>query len=294
MKRLIVNADDFGLTRGVNAGVILAHLRGILTSTTLMANGEAFEDAVHQAHENPGLGVGCHLVLVGGPAIARREEIGRLAGPDGDLPETVGRLVKKLALGRVKQEELEAELRAQIRKIRAAGVQPTHVDTHKHTHLYPMVMKALVRVTSEFGIRAVRKPYEDLRTLLGRERGGRRSGGEWGRSMAAAAARIGRGRFQRLAQANGLGTADYFFGLRWTGRLEVQQVLQLLERLPEGTTELMCHPGLIDGDLQNAWTRLKQERECELKALTAPEVEQAVRERGIELISYRELTQADA
>ncbi|HEV2387450.1 MAG TPA: hopanoid biosynthesis-associated protein HpnK [Candidatus Acidoferrales bacterium] len=290
MRRLIVNGDDFGYTRGVNAGIVRAYRHGILTSTTLMATGEAFEDAVRLALENPGMGVGAHLVLVGGKAVTPPEKIPSLADPTGRLPGTPAALVARLALGRMKQADLEAEIAAQIGRIRAAGIRPTHVDTHKHTHFYPGVMKAVARMASEFGIDAVRKPYENLRTLLGR--GGAKSGrarGQFPRSLAAATAGIGHGRFRRLAAARGLRTPDYFCGIRWTGSLSPAALLRILERLPEGTTEMMCHPGLHDDDLERARTRLKRERQQELEALTAPEVVRAASERGILLISYREL-----
>lgn len=293
MRRLIVNGDDFGYTRGVNAGIVRAHRQGILTSTTLMANGEAFEDAVRLARECPSLGIGCHLVLVGGQAMAPVREIQSLAGPDGELPDTLGSLVKRLTLGRVKQEELETELRAQIQRIRMAGVQPTHVDTHKHTHLHPKVMRAVAQVAREFGIQAVRKPYENFRTLFGGSPG-RRGEGQLGRSMTVAAARIGQARFKKLTGMRGLRTTDHFCGIRWTGTLAASHLLKLLTQLPEGTTELMCHPGMLDSELEKAGTRLKRERERELEALTDAEVLRAVRENGIQLISYRELGNCDA
>ena len=293
MRRLIVNGDDFGYTRGVNAGILEAFRGGILTSTTLMAIGDAFEDAVRLARETPGLGVGCHLVLVGERAVAPAETIPTLAGPDGRLPGSLGELVGRLALGRVRQADIETELRAQIGRITKAGIRPTHVDTHKHTHLYPRVMAAVARVASEFGIGAVRKPYESLRTLFGGGRGNGSDRGEMGRSITAAAAGAGRGRFRRLTRADGMRTPDHFCGIRWTGSLSAEDVLRLLERLPEGTTELMCHPGYRDAELDGKATRLKGERQRELEALTAPEVKTAVRECGIRLISYRELAESD-
>jgi predicted glycoside hydrolase/deacetylase ChbG (UPF0249 family) len=148
MRRLIVNGDDFGYTLGVNAGIFRAYCDGILTSTTLMANGDAFDDAVRIARQNPRLGVGCHLVLVGENPVAAAAKIPTLADRDGRLPASLGELVKDLSLGRVRQEDLETELRAQVQKIREAGIQPTHVDTHKHTHLHPRVMRAVVKIAS--------------------------------------------------------------------------------------------------------------------------------------------------
>ncbi len=292
MRRLIVNGDDFGYTQGVNAGILRAFREGILTSTTLMAEGEAFEDAVRLARENPGLGVGCHLVLVDGRAVAPREAVLTLTDRDGRLPRTLGDLVSRLMIGRLSQAEIESELRAQIGRICAAGIRPTHVDTHKHTHLHPRVMRAVVRVASEFGIAAVRKPYENLRTLFGR--GEVRKCGQLGRSLTAAAAGLGQRRFLRLIRDGGLRYPDHFCGIGWTGTLTAAQLVKAIDRLPEGITELMCHPGLHDEELEHRATRLKGERQRELEALTAPEVLQAVKRQGIELVSFRGLAEAHA
>lgn len=293
MRRLIVNGDDFGYTVGVNAGIVRAYRDGILTSTTLMATGEAFDDAVRVALENPGLGVGCHLVLVGEKAVAATAEIPTLAGRDGRLPGSLRELVTGLSFGRVRQKDLETELRAQVKRIREAGIVPTHVDTHKHTHLHPRVMRAVVQVASEFSIDAIRKPYENLRTLFGR--GPAREGcGAMGRSLTAAAANFGRRQFAGLVESAGLRSPDHFCGIGWTGTIEIGRLLRMLDHLPDGTTELMCHPGLHDEALDLKPTRLKRQRQAELDALIAPEALREVRRHGIQLISFRELANSHA
>src|SRR5271167_1918414 len=162
MKELILNADDFGMTRGVNEGIIRAHREGVLTSTTLMACGAAFDDAVERAKATPGLAVGCHLVLVGGYAISPGKEIRSLVDEEGRLPEALSAFVARVSTGRVQMEEIGREMRAQIEKIRAAGIEPTHLDTHKHTHAHPIVMEALGRAAQATGITRVRKPIENL------------------------------------------------------------------------------------------------------------------------------------
>ncbi|HVB98661.1 MAG TPA: hopanoid biosynthesis-associated protein HpnK [Candidatus Dormibacteraeota bacterium] len=293
MRRLIVNGDDFGYTPGVNAGIVRAYRDGILTSTTLMAGGEAFDDAVRVAGENPGLSVGCHLVLVGGQAVAPAGKIPTLADPQGRLPATLGKLVAALSLGRVRQEDLETELRAQVQRICEAGIRPTHVDTHKHTHLHPRVMQAVASVTQEFGIGAVRNPYEDMRTLFsGPSDQGKDA--PISRSLTAAAANLGRRRFGALAKKAGLRSPDHFCGIGWTGSLEGERLLRMIDGLAEGTTELMCHPGVHDEILDQKQTRLKAERQVELEALTTPEVRRAIRDRNVRLISFRELGESDA
>jgi len=289
MKRLIVNADDFGLTRGVNEGIARAFREGILTSTTLMANGPAFADAVEQARANPGLGVGCHLVLVGGRSVAAPKQAGSLADRNGMLPRSLLALVTQLTCGRVQPKDIESEFRAQIERVRSAGIKPTHLDTHKHTHSHPKVMEALARVAKEFGITRVRKPFESLRNVLGLPRSGGNGRGSAKQRATEAVARTGAPRFRRIIARYGLRTPDYFFGLGLTGRLAGSAVLRVLNALPEGTSELMCHPGLCDDELEHTETRLKHQREIELAGLLDPAVCNAARGQGIELVSYNAL-----
>jgi hopanoid biosynthesis associated protein HpnK len=287
MKQLIVNADDFGLTAGVNAGIVRAFREGILTSTTLMANGAAFSDAVEQAKSNPELGVGCHLVLVSDRAIAPREEVASLVDRNGRLPASLFSLVAKLASGRVRVREIENEFRAQIVRVRSAGIEPTHLDTHKHTHSIPQVMDAMMRVAQESGISRVRKPYEDAQHGAAATK---RNGNSKLRQRAlAAAARSTAPRFGRLVRQTGVRTPDYFYGIHLTGSLRNEALLEILETLPDGTSELMSHPGLCDAALQQMPTRLKHQREQELAALIDPAVRRVVERQGIHLISYREL-----
>jgi predicted glycoside hydrolase/deacetylase ChbG (UPF0249 family) len=153
-------------------------------------------------------------------------------------------------------------------------------------------MAAVARVAAEFGIHAARKPYEDLRTLLGKngDNSGKRS--DRGRSLTALAAGMGRAGFLRRARASGLRTPDHFCGFAWTGDLTAERLVRWLDRLPDGTTELMCHPGHNDEELAGKATRLKRERELELEALTAPEVRQAVERRGIRLAHFGDMAEA--
>ncbi len=141
MKYLIPNADDFGYTRDVNDGIVHAHRQGILKATTLMATGAAFDHAVALALQNPTLDVGVHLVLVGSEG----------------FPPTVARLIGEIARGRIRVYE---QLFAQVRKVLDAGIRPSHLDTHKHTHLLPPVLDAVARISSEFQIPWVRRPFD--------------------------------------------------------------------------------------------------------------------------------------
>jgi len=259
LKSLIVNADDFGFTRDVNQGIVDAHRNGILTATTLMASGAAFDDAVRLARENPSLDVGCHLVLVGSPG----------------FPDTVPHLV--LAIRKMPVYEL---LAAQVRKIVDAGVVPTHLDTHKHTHLLPPVLDAVARISQEFKIPWVRRPFD-----FPMEAGGI----GWSKRTVSSAMGAMRGRFQRILSSRGCRFTDHFAGFRMTGAYDAAYLEKLIRELPDGSTEFMCHPGRCTEELRGQRTRLKESREAELRALTAPEVRRALQESGVRLASYRDL-----
>ena len=269
-KQLVVNADDFGFTRDVNQGIIEAHQQGILTATTLMATGDAFDDAVRLAHENPRLDVGAHLVLVGGRPLA--------AAPDA-WPSSIPQLLAAIAARRIR---IYDELVAQVRRILDAGIRLTHLDTHKHTHLAPPVLDAVARIGEEFGIPWVRRPFDLPITAA-------RGGAPWARRASSLGLGFVRGRFERVLARRHCRTTDHFAGFQITGRFRTRELVALLQALPEGTTELMCHPGRFTGELRAARTRLKESREEELAALIAPETRRAVEQNAIELVNYRAL-----
>lgn len=267
MRRLIVNADDFGFTRDVNRGIVEAHTRGILTATTLMANGAAFDDAVALAREHPSLDVGCHLVLIQGPSLARRSR---------PLPSTLPELLRALIDGSLQPYE---ELKPQVERILDAGIRPLHLDTHKHTHLWPPVLDAVARLSEEFRIPWVRRPF-DL-PLEPR-------GVPWTKRLISRGAGALRAQFHRKLSARGCRTTDHFAGFQITGRYRTAELVALLGQLPEGLTELMTHPGRCTAELRAASTRLKESREHELEALTAPETHAAIGQCGIGLTRYRD------
>ena len=281
-KQLILNADDFGLTKGVNDGIVRAHREGILTSATLMANGPAFDDAVAHALANPSLGVGCHLVLVGGECVAPPHGIPSLADSHGWLPASLGTFVARVSAGAIRRADIERELSAQIEKIRRAGISPTHLDTHKHTHAHPRVLEALGRVAQVTGITRIRKPIERLRDSWA-------GGAPVKQLVAASAARTISLRFRALSRKYGLSSPQNFLGLASTGGLSPAALRRLIDTLPDGQTEIMLHPGICDADLAETGSRLQRERELEMNALLDPEVKRCVTEQGIELITYRQL-----
>jgi chitin disaccharide deacetylase len=281
-KQLILNADDFGLTRGVNEGILRSHREGILTSGTLMANAAAFDHAVELALATPSLGVGCHLVLVGGRPVALPKQIPSLVDAQGRLPSSLAVFFARVSTGKIRRADIERELRAQIEKIRAAGIVPTHLDTHKHTHAHPRVLDALGRVAQEFGIHRIRKPIERLRHSWS----GRAPAAQ---VVAASAARTVTLKFRALARKYGLQSPQNFLGLASTGGLGPAALRRLIESLPEGQTEIMLHPGICDADLAATGSRLQQQRELEMNALLDPQVRRSVETNGVQLITFSSL-----
>jgi len=266
----VVNADDFGFTADVNLGIVEAHRRGILTATTLMANGAAFDDALRLARETPTLDIGAHLVLIGGASLVSGRE----------YPRTVPQLVAALARRELRPYE---ELRAQVRRLLDAGIRPTHLDTHKHTHLAPPVLDAVARLAEEYGIRWVRRPFDFPLNAL-------RGGVPRLKRLTSGALGLLRRRFHRVLARHGCRTTDHFAGFQITGRFRTAELVELMAAIPEGSTELMCHPGRCGEALRAARTRLKESREHELEALVAPEVRAALTRHQIELVNYPGLT----
>lgn len=265
MRKLVVNADDFGFTRDVNRGIVEAHRKGILTAATIMSGGAAFDDAVRLARENPTLDIGVHLVLVGQPP----------------YPMTVAQLTRAVMLRQIRIYE---ELSAQVRKVLDAGLTPSHLDTHKHTHLLPPVLEAVAKISEEFKIPWVRRPFDfPLQSPL------QPGAVSWKKRVVSRAFGVVRGRFERVLTRHGCRSTDHFAGFQITGKFDASDVAELIQSLPEGSTEFMCHPGICTAELRAARTRLKESREEELRALTAPEARDALRESGVELVRYSQI-----
>ena len=267
-RRLVVNADDFGFTEDVNRGIIEAHVNGILTATTLMANGRAFTHAVQLAREIPTLDVGCHLVLVQGESLARKGKA---------LPSTVGGMVKAVLLGQLNPYR---ELKPQVQRILDMGIRPLHLDTHKHTHLLPPVLDAVARLSEEFSIPWVRRPFDFPLEAGAVPRS---------KQLLSRSLQVVRSQFHRKLSEHGCKTTDYFAGFQLTGRYGADELVRLFKHLPEGCTEFMTHPGFCTSELMSSTTRLKASREKELRALLDPEVRLALEEGQVELVGYRHL-----
>jgi chitin disaccharide deacetylase len=283
-KRLIVNADDFGLTSGVNRAIIEGHTRGAITSATLMANMPAFDAAVRLANDNPSLGVGLHINITQGRPVAEASRVGSLINDRGEFWGTSGAILKRMLAGKLKIEEVVVELRAQIEKALKAGLRLTHVDSHKHTHALPQICEAIISTIKEYGINAVRAPRERWRFDRGAESFEviKQSAGAFGISQ------LCRVSDARLKKSN-VRTPDFFFGVARTGFWTKSWLIDLIERLPAGASELMCHPGYEDAELDGVKTRLRASRTNELQLLTDPDVVAKLKENDVELINFSSL-----
>jgi chitin disaccharide deacetylase len=293
VRRLIVNADDFGFTAGINRAIVEAHTRGIVTSSTLMATGRAFEDAARLAAATPTLSVGCHVVLIDGEPVLDAGQLPSLTEAHSSRPrfrDGIKSFAARALAGRLNPVEIEAEASAQIRKLQSAGVSVSHVDTHKHTHLFPAVLRPLLRAARACGVNAIRNPFGPRRplkssTLLTRP-------GLWARYAEVRILRTLATRFREAAKREGLVSPDGTLGIVVTGALDEKLFRGIAAIIPEGTWEFVCHPGYNDDDLKTAKTRLRQSRETELRVLTMPEARELLSNQGIALISYRDLTPA--
>lgn len=266
MTRLIINADDFGLTPGINQSVLELNRHGALSSATLMATAAHMTAAAAGASAQPTLGVGCHVVLVDGTPALPPRSIPGLALRSGEFRPSLAGFLRDLARGGIPESEIEIEAIAQIRTLQAAGVRVTHLDTHKHTHMFPRVLRPLLRAARVCGIGAVRNPFEP----------------HWAtratphtplvRKIEVRLLAMLRQRFMALVRQSGLVTTDGALGVLATGTLNEEAAVLLLAAIPqgsEGTWELVSHPGYYDEELDRARTRLRESRAVEHAALLA-------------------------
>ncbi len=264
-RSLVTNADDLGLTVGVNDGIFDAHDRGILTSASLMASASATADAIRRLRARPTLGIGVHLMLVDGRPTLPPDRVPTLVQDDGRLYPSWKPFIVACLRGRVKLSEVEQELTAQIERIRSDGIRLTHLDAHKHVHAYPPVFRIVARLAERFRVPVVRVPYErslnDLPLFL------------WAR------------RDYRIAAAHRVRTPQ-FVGRALTGRLDADSLAQSMRQLRPGVTELMVHPGYVDDALRRMATRLLASRAKEVELLTSTDVIHALLEEHIQLVRH--------
>lgn len=286
MRRLIVNADDFGFTSGVNRAIVQAHTNGIVTSATLMANGSAFDEAQQVAKSLPELSVGCHVVLIDGEPIQPPERVPSLT-QSNRFCDSLKAFAVRAVSGGLNACEISAEATAQIRKLQAVGMTVSHFDTHKHTHLFPRVLRPLLKAAAECDVRAVRNPFGPRFPLRSTQLLARPN--LWTRFAEVKILRTFAGKFCEAVRQEGFVTTDGTLGIEVTGTLDETLFTAIATSIPEGTWEFVCHPGYNDPDLQKANTRLRESREIELRVLTLPTASAILAQQDIELISYRDL-----
>lgn len=275
--KVIVHADDFGLTEKINEGILRAHIDGILTSTSIMANGQAFEHAINIARSTPTLDMGIHLTLIEERPLLNSEEIPTLVAPNGQFHPHALQFIKKYLLGRISLKEAREELESQVKRVIKAGISPSHLDSHQHIHILPGILNIVVELSQKYGIPAIRFPQE-IEVFR----------------------KIWKVPFTRLAQALILNLfcqmvkdrirrrTDFFAGFLLGGNLNKENLLQIFEDLHHGGTyEIMCHPGLDDPDTH--YKHWRYHWLDELNALLDKGILDFLQYNGIHLISYRQL-----
>lgn len=273
---LIVNADDFGLSPGVNAGILEAFRAGVVRGASLMVNTPFAEAAARQAAQ-AGLELGVHLNLTTGRPVSPPERVRSLVGADGRF-HVLGGLLLRLSAGRVGPDHLQRELEAQVERARALGVRPSHLDGHHHIQVHPAVGRVVLRlaVDNRLGLRC---PVEPPRHGNVRDR-------------IRALLLLGPAAWLRgAARAGGVPTTHHFRGISLGYGFDASALVDTIRRLPGGLTELMCHPGYPDPELAAA-TRYTVGRERELTALADDQVLGLLRERGIALVRWSEACEA--
>lgn len=274
MKQLIVNADDFGLTEGVNNGIIKTFREGIVTSTSIMANGESFDHAVLLSKQYPLLSIGIHLVLVEEKPVLPPDEIPSLICEKDKFHKNYKTFLFRFLSGRIKRIDVEKELRAQIKKALKAGIQIAHLDSHQHLHIFPAILDIVLRLAQEYGMKWMRNSCDHHAPAHISQRG------------LAILAKKGK---KKMLQKS-IRTSDHFLGAGFSGRLTVQKLIRILAKLPDGTSELMCHPGDGDGESTTKYGHWGFNWRGEQEALLAETVKQSIEEKGIGLTSYAELS----
>ena len=279
MSRLIVNADDFGLTSGVNRAIAELHAAGAVTSATLMARASAASEAIEIARSTPTLGVGCHIVLVDGTPVLPPDRIASLIDArSGHFHSTLSAFLPRLLTGRIDSSEIEAEATAQIALLQNRGLDLTHIDTHKHTHMFPAVLSAVRRAARAAGINRVRNPFEPAWASRATARASLM------RVAEIAVLRRLRPVCLRIVADAGFATTDGTVAMAATGVLDAATLASLIGRLAPGTWELVTHPGYNDADLDRVRTRLRASRDQERQALATLHQFPSV-----ELLSFRDL-----
>jgi len=281
MKRIIINADDFGWSSEVNRGVLECHLDGILTSTTLLMNGPALDNAVEIAKANPTLGVGVHMNIVRGKPLSDPAKIPTLINRNGNFPGSAELVLLRMMLGRIAELEIKVELEAQLSRFRQCLGAPTHVDSEKHMHAFAPFSLAAVSIAQTEGIAAMRCPME-------REFGANPATMQRFKSwlLLRSAAQLG-----ALCRQAGIKISDSFVGIADTGRMTAARYRDIFDLAQDGLTEVMTHPGYFSETEHKDFPSgfIKDTREIEMKGLQEDGLKEYAEAREIKLIHFGQL-----
>lgn len=281
MKKLIINADDFGLHTAVNQAIVQGHRQGCISSTSLMASGKAVEDAAALAEKIPALGIGVHLTLVAEKPVLSPDKIPTLVDENGYFFANHMVFIKKYLAGQISLQEVRAECEAQILRVCALGIVPSHIDSHQHLHVLPRLIDLCLSLAQQYDISKVRIPAEPYFFSGGYPAGNGRMLAKCGLTFLAERAR------SKARQKNFL-FPNHFFGMVAGGHMSQRYLLPVLQHQPLGCSEIMVHPGLSPEILATEYDWKYQWQE-EFDALTSPTTMQWIKDHHVKLISFKEL-----
>lgn len=281
VKQLIINADDFGLHETVNLGIIQGHKTGFITSTTIMANGAAFEPAVELGLQHKDLGIGVHLTLVSEKTVCAPAKVKSLVDKEGYLPSQYPQFLLSYLKGQIALSDIALELRAQVEKVAATGIVITHLDSHQHMHIVPGIIDVTIKIAEEFGIKAIRIPREPYFFTGGYPCPPMRFIARGGLTFLSQLA-------ARKVRKAKLTTSQHFFGMLAGCNMHEKYLLNIINTLPDGISEIMMHPG-SNNDIVNTIYNWDLHGQEELAAVTSDQVRHCLAANKVKLISFRDL-----
>lgn len=264
-KKLVINADDFGLAKGINNGIISAYKKGIVSSASIITAAKHADDAIKLAKENPGLEVGIHLVLVEEKPISPPESIPSLINDKGLFYSNYFEFGINYLMNKVKLSDIEKEFRAQIEKLRKSGIEVAHIDSHQYLHMFPPILKIVIRLAKENKIKFIRLPKANMPSFNLKE-------------LFLYFLSIGSIRYLK---ENNIKFSNRVEGIKTAGRLNRKKLEQILSNIKEGVTELICHPGFADEEYKSNYSHWRYNPESELESLCDPSLKNLLEDKEI-------------
>lgn len=280
-RKLIVTADDFGLSLPVNEAIERAHRKGVLSAASLMVGAPAMEDAVMRARKLPSLGVGLHLTLLNGRPVLPPDKVPALVGPDGRFSDDPVRFGVALYASPELRRQANAEIEAQFERFHATGLAMDHINGHRHFHLHPVVLEAIARLAPRFGNPPLRLPLEPFAASFAASRDR-----AFGRLASSLFYSLQARRIRRRWVDGGMAANDHVFGLYDSGAMTEERFLRLLDHLPQGVSEIYCHPATRRWEGPDN-PPASYQPEAELKALLSPAVKTKMDAMGLKPLTFR-------